>query len=232
MIDKLNEKAKEIKENKKKARAKKKPYGGISNISQYLLEQYGRKGVMVKRGKGVVMNQQSMEQISGRKTRNCSVVAVTRVLDYYRKTKHIDGIPEDIRETYKVVEEIAESYGYSDKNGTFPLFISGITKEAFKTYGVKAKCKGVYIWNFENQVVKEISAGRPVIMNIARGFYKDHTIVVAGYSIWKVGDKHYPMLRVIDGWKSGYHYIDYEAFAKDISQSVFGSFNTIEIKDR
>ena len=57
-------------------------------------------------------------------------------------------------------------------------------------------------------------------------------LVLSGYSIWKVGDKYYPMLRVIDGWKSGYHYIDYEAFAKDISQSVFGSFNTIEIKDR
>ena len=223
MIDKIKENAKERKVNKK-------PYGGISNISKYLLEQYGQRGVLVKRGRGVVMNQQSMEQISGRKTRNCSVVAVTRVLDYYRKTRHIQEIPEDISETYKVVEEIAESYGYTDKYGTFPLFISGIAKEAFKLYGVKVKCKGVYVWSFENQVVKEISAGRPVIMNIARGYYRDHTIVVVGYSIWKVGDKLYPMLRVIDGWKSGYRYIDYEAFAKDISQSIFGSFNTIEVK--
>ena len=155
---------------------------------------------------------------------------MTRVLDYYRRTKQIPGVPEDIKETYKVVEEIAESYGYTDKFGTMPFFISGITKEAFAKYGVKAKCRGVYIWTFEKQVVKEISEGRPVIMNIARGFYKDHTIVVAGYSIWRVGDKLYPMLRVIDGWKSGYHYIDYEAFAKDISQSIFGSFNTIVIK--
>ena len=98
MIDKIKESAKERKENKKKAKAKKKPYGGISNISKYLQEQYGQKGVLVKRGRGVVMNQQSMEQISGRKTRNCSVVAVTRVLDYYRKTRNIPGIPEDIRE--------------------------------------------------------------------------------------------------------------------------------------
>ncbi len=228
MIDKLTAKAKVKKQNKKKQN-KKKPYGGISNISQYLLEQYGQKGVLVKRGRPIVMNHQSMEIISGRRTRNCSVVAVTRILDYYRRVKHINEIPEDIRETYKVVEEIAESYGYTDKFGTFPLFISGITKEAFKKYGVKAKCKGVYVWSFEKQVMQEVAAGRPVIMNIARGFYKDHTIVVAGYSIWKVGDKLYPMIRVIDGWKSGYHYIDYEAFARDISQSIFGSFNTIEI---
>ena len=209
---------------------KKKPYGGISNISKYLLEQYGQRGVLVKRGRAILMNQQSMEAISGRRTRNCSVVAVTRVIDYYRKTKNIEAIPEDIRETYKIVEEIAESYGYTDKFGTIPFFISGIAKEAFSLYGIKAKCKGVYVWTFEKQVVKEISEGRPVIMNIARGYYKDHTVVVAGYSIWRVGNKFYPMLRVIDGWRSGYHYIDYEAFAKDISQSVFGSFNTIVLK--
>ncbi len=212
--------------NKKK---NKKPYGGISNISQYLLDKYGAKATLVKRGRPIVMNTKSMEIISGRKTRNCSVVAVTRVLDYYAQKGMVERAPKDIKQTYKLVEEIAESYGYTDKRGTLPLFISGIAREAFKEYGVKAKCRGVYLWSFENQVVKEISSGRPVIMNIARGFYKDHTIVVAGYSIWRVGDKLYPMLRVIDGWRSGYHYIDYEAFAKDISQSVFGSFNTIRL---
>ncbi len=209
---------------------KRKPYGGISNISKYLLEQYGQKGVLVKRGRPIVMNHKSMEEISGRKTRNCSVVAVTRVLDYYRTSRKIPGIPEDIREIYKDVEEIAESYGYTDKIGTIPFFISGIARESFGKYGIKTKCKGVYVWTFEKQVVKEISEGRPVIMNIARGYYKDHTVVVVGYSIWRVGEKLYPMLRVIDGWKSGYHYIDYEAFAKDISQSLFGSFNTIVVK--
>jgi hypothetical protein len=207
------------------------PYGGISNVSKYLLEQYGQKGVMVKRGRNILMNQQSMEQISGRRTRNCSVVAVTRIMDYYRGKLGIEAIPEDIHVLYKKVEEIAEAYGYSDKRGTMPFFISGITREAFKQYGVKARCRGVYVWSFEKHVLKEITAGRPVIMNIARGFYKDHTIVVSGYSIWRVGEKTYPMLRVIDGWKKGIHYIDYEAFAKDISQSIFGSFNTTRLLD-
>lgn len=209
---------------------KRKPYGGITNISKYLLEQYGQRGVLVKRGPSVVMDHKSMEEISGRRTRNCSVVAVTRVIDYYRKKMKIQGIPEDIREIYRDVEEIAESYGYNDKIGTIPFFISGISKESFARYGIKTKCKGVYVWTFEDQVVKEVSEGRPVIMNIARGYYKDHTVVVVGYSIWRVGDKLYPMLRIIDGWRSGYRYIDYEAFAKDISQSIFGSFNTIVVK--
>ena len=207
----------------------KKPYGGITNISKYLLEQYGEKGVLVKRGRSILMNQQSMAEISGRVTRNCSVVAVTRVMDYYRRVNKLQQIPEDIRILYKQVEEVAEAYGYTDKRGTMPFFISGISREGFKQYCIKARCRGVYVWSFEKHVVKEISEGRPVIMNIARGFYKDHTIVVAGYSIWKVGDKLYPMLRVIDGWKRGIHYIDYESFAKDISQSIFGSFNTTRL---
>ncbi len=207
----------------------KKHYGGIKNISKYLMEQYGEKGVLVKRGRSLLMNQMSMEEISGRRTRNCSVVAVTRVMDYYRQSRNLLGIPEDIHELYRQVEEIAQAYGYTDKRGTVPFFIAGITKEAFKEYGIKARCRGAYIWSFEKHIVKEISAGRPVIMNIARGFYKDHTVVVCGYSIWRVGDKLYPMLRVIDGWKKGIHFLDYEAFARDFSQSVFGSFNTTVI---
>ena len=50
--------------------------------------------------------------------------------------------------------------------------------------------------------------------------------MVTGYDIYRVGDRMLPMLKVIDGWKSGIHYIDYEAFARDISQSIFGSFNS------
>ena len=119
---------------------------------------------------------------------------------------------------------------YPTLKNTKPGFFLFFQQGDFFAYGIKAKCKGVYIWSFEKQVVKEISEGRPVILNIARGYYKDHTVVVAGYCIWRIGKKNYPMLRVIDGWKSGYHYIDYEAFAKDITQSIFGSFNTIVLK--
>ena len=210
----------------------KQPYGGIRNIQKYFVEQYGEKGTLVKRGHPVLMNQKSMEQISGRRTRNCSVVAVTRVVDYYRTKYKLPGIPEDISELYRFVEEVAQAYGYTDKRGTYPFFIAGITRVVFKEYGIKAKCRGHYIFSFEKHVAKEITAGRPVIMNIARGFYKDHTVVVTGYDIYRVGDRMLPMLKVIDGWKSGIHYIDYEAFARDISQSIFGSFNSTVICGR
>lgn len=210
----------------------KQPYGGITNVNKYFIEQYGERGVLVKRGHPIVMNQKSMEQISGRRTRNCSVVAVTRVVDYYRKLYGFTSIPEDISQLYKFVEEVAEAYGYSDKRGTYPFMISGITRDVLKEYGIKAKCRGNYIFSFEKHVAKEIAAGRPVIMNIARGFYKDHTVVVCGYNIFRVGNRMLPMLKVIDGWKSGIHYLDYEAFSRDISQSIFGSFNTTHISGR
>ena len=208
---------------------KKKPYGGIINISEYLTEQYGERGSLIKVGSPFIINLDSMETISGRRTRNCSVVAITRVIDYYAKRDHLEGIPGDIKQIYKDVETIAQSYGYSDKNGTVPLFIAGITRECLKRYGIKAKCRGHYIFSFEKHVKREIDNGRPVIMNIARGFYRDHTIVVTGYSLWKVGKRTLPILRVSDGWKKGSHFVDYEAFAKDISQSIFGSFNTTQI---
>ena len=209
---------------------KKKPYGGIKDVPKYLLEKYGSEGKMIKQGPIIPMNTDSMETISGRRTRNCSVVAVARVIEYYGRKNKIVSIPADIQLIYKDVEKVARRHLYTDRFGTNPLFISRIARRTFAGYGVKIKSKGIYVWSFEEQVEKEISAGRPVIMNIARGFYRDHTVVVAGYSVWQVGEKIYPMIRVIDGWKSGYHYIDYEAFAKDITQSIFGSFNTIEVQ--
>ena len=83
---------------------KKQPYGGITNVPKYLVDRYGQQGHMVKRGRTIIMNQQSMEQISGRRTRNCSVVAVTRVMDYYRSRLGLNAIPEeriiDSKETF------------------------------------------------------------------------------------------------------------------------------------
>ena len=87
---------------------KKKPYGGILSIQHYLMQQYGKMGTMIKRGRPLTINTDSMETISGRRTRNCSVVAVTRVIDYYRQKNEIQSIPGEINIIYKKVEEIAE----------------------------------------------------------------------------------------------------------------------------
>jgi len=205
---------------------KKLPYGGIKNINLYLEKKYKGKPVMVDRGKTLIINRQSMQEITGRKANNCTLVAISRILMYYRIRMRKTGIDRNIGDIYRKVEAIGAEYGYTDAKGVVPIFVDDIVEEAFEMYGCKAKCKGHYIWSFEKQVKREIAAGRPVIMNIARGFYKNHTVTVIGYRIYSVNGKEYPILAVADGWNKGVHYIDYNAFARDFTQAVFGSFNT------
>lgn len=75
-------------------------------------------------------------------------------------------------------------------------------------------------------------------MNIARGYYGNHTVTVCGYAIYKRTKKYlgikttktYNMVQVYDGWSTSKKYIDYSAFAYDLITSGFGSFNTITMK--
>lgn len=75
-------------------------------------------------------------------------------------------------------------------------------------------------------------------MNIARGYYGNHTVTVCGYAVYKrtkkiLGiktTKTYNMIEVYDGWKTTKRYIDYSAFAYDLATSGFGSFNTVTMK--
>ena len=46
-----------------------------------------------------------------------------------KDTDKIKQLDEDIKATYKVVEEIAESYGYTDKIGTIPFLFRASPKK-------------------------------------------------------------------------------------------------------
>lgn len=173
---------------------KKLPYGGIKNITLYLEKKYKGKPVMVDRGKTLIINRQSMQEITGRKANNCTLVAISRILMYYRIRMHKTNIDRSIGDIYRKVEAIGTEYGYTDARGVVPIFVDDIVEEAFEMYGYKVKCKGHYIWSFEKQVKREIAAGRPVIMNIARGFYKNHTVTVIGYRIYSVTYYCYSMI--------------------------------------
>lgn len=201
-------------------------YGGISNIKNYLEDRYGGTATVVNSGKSLTINQSTMYGVSGKYANNCSLVAVAKVLKYYQSQKNKTKIDSSIGDIYDVVEEIALGYGYSDDGGTFPSKINNIEHDAFEHYGYDVDCDGIYVWTFTGQVKKEIDASRPVIMNILRGYYGDHSITVAGYKIYKVKNTEYPMIKVVDGWSYGYRYVDYNAFAFDLATSGFGSFNT------
>lgn len=88
----------------------------------------------------------------------------------------------------------------------------------------------------DNEVKKEIDAGRPVIMNIATGYYGNHTVTVRGYDIYRkqhtIGKikyyTYYYMIAVYDGWTSSVRYIDYN----DFSKFNLGSFNKTTMKSK
>lgn len=75
-------------------------------------------------------------------------------------------------------------------------------------------------------------------MNIARGYYGNHTVTGNGWATyshkWTVGPlsftTSYDMIAVYDGWAAGQRYIDYRAFAFDLVSAGFGSFTYIRPK--
>lgn len=210
-------------------------YGGIDNCAKYLKDRYG--GTITKTSsKSLTMatfSQSSLDNGS-----NCSLAAITRVLYYYNKNGYTK-ISNDYKTIYSKVKKIAKKYGYTSRDGISATKINNVVNDVLKDYGYsKSNCKGIYVWNFKNQVKKEIDNNRPVIMNIARGYYGNHTVTVCGYAIYKrsskkskiSSNKTYNMIQVYDGWTTYKRFIDYSAFAYDLRTSGFGSFNTVTMK--
>lgn len=208
-------------------------YGGITDCTVYLKDRYGGT-ITLTASKYLSMSSflmRDLERINNNSVNNCTLTAVTRVLYYYNQKgyKKIDSNYYDI---YAKVRKAAVKYGYSPSKGVGFTKINNIVDDVLHNYGYKkGKCKGIYIWTFDKQVKKEIDGNHPVIMNIARGYYGNHTVTVCGYAIYKrSGGWKHNMIQVYDGWDSTRRYIDYEAFANDLITSGFGSFNTIRMK--
>ena len=204
-------------------------YGGIVDPATYLKDRYGGTPQLSDKGKTLQVNAQTMKAISGKSANNCTLVSITKLMIYWRDYRNKYHIPTANGTVYRDVETIAKKYGYTDSKGTNPTKINNIMNDIIRKYFYTPKTSGIYVWTFNGQVKKEVDAGRPVTMNIARGYYGNHSVTVVGYKIYKVNGKTYPMIQVSDGWKASYRYIDYNAFAYDLMNSGFGSFNTMQI---
>lgn len=209
-------------------------YGGIYDCISYLKDRYGG-SITFSQSKYLAMSSVMMKELKkdekGKSVNNCTLTAITRILYYYNQKgyKKIDSNEADI---YAKVRKVAVKYGYSPKKGTGFTKINNIVEDVLHNYGYKkGKCKGIYVWTFNEQIKKEIDGNHPVIMNIARGYYGNHTVTVCGYAIYKRSGKYtHHMIQVYDGWSSTRVFIDYEAFAFDLITSGFGSFNTVRVK--
>ncbi|MCI8955657.1 MAG: DNRLRE domain-containing protein [Eubacterium sp.] len=210
-------------------------YGGITDCRKYLVDRYGGT-IKLYSCRNLTMPTFTMREIENN-AQNCTLVAITRMFKYYlwQGYKKIDSSNSKI---YNKVKKVAKNYGYTNKGGTGPTKINNIVDKVADNYGYgKSKCKGIYVlWNFNKEVKKEIDAGRPVIMNIATGYYRNHSVTVCGYNIYRKQQTirkikyytYYYMITVYDGWTSSFRYIDYNAFSK----YHFGSFNKTTMKSK
>lgn len=210
-------------------------YGGIYTPETYLKERYGG-SISLSSSKTLFMN--SFICLNFNEKNNCVLVAITRILQYYSE-KGYTKIPANYYDIYRKVLEVAKSYGFTEKKGTYTTKINNIIDKVLDDYGYgKSYSKGIYVWSFKDQVKSEIDKDRPVVMNIARGYYGNHSVTVCGYSVYKSKHKFlftsykktHNMICVYDGWSYTKRYIDYEAFAYDLISSGFGSFNTVIMK--
>lgn len=205
-------------------------YGGIVSCEKYLKSKYGLPSTRVEyrslNFQGFVMD--DLEPNAN----NCVLTAITNIL-YYYKTKGYNfvGTKDDI---YSKVKSVAKKYGYSAKKGTDFWDINDIVNKVLGEYGyVKAKCRAKYRYTFKEEVKNEIDNKRPVIMNIAFGYYGNHTVTVCGYEIYNeespiIGNRKHNMIEVYDGWSAKSKYIDYEAFSYELLTGA--SFNIIKMK--
>ncbi len=187
-------------------------YGGIYDTFAYVNDKYGSGwtasswGTLEPNVPSFLMNDLEYG------TNNCTLTGITRLFAYQRDNNGYTAIPDNVT-LYGDIKAIAEGYGYSGDNGTFPTKINNIINDTLKKYGISGKGSSTYIWDF-NTVKKEIDAGRPLLFNIAFGYYGDHTVSVVGYSVFTRGtglfQKTTRFFKVYDGWTRSNRYIDYD----------------------
>ena len=145
---------------------------------------------------------------------NCTIASLTRVINYYFRDK-------DKFKIYDEVFAIAKKNGYFKKIGTLPVMISHIANIYFKKNKIDIRARGVYLGNFYSHVKDEIDNFRPLVMNLGSGYYKNHSLVISGYSVYKFKGMKVKFLHVYDGWNKTKSYIDYNDLRGFLKVPIF-----------
>ena len=209
-------------------------YGRISVPEKYLEDRYRAVDIRQETSKVLDVPTFLMRDFGGKN--DCVPVAITRIFDYARGQGYA-GIPEDRAAIYRDALARVKARGYSPWWGTLPFFIAGITKRMAKSYGYDVVgTRGVYGWSYGRTVVREIDAGWPLILNLARGSYRGHTVTVIGYREYSYrsggeadGRKNVRFLAVADSWTTEVRWIDFGAMAYDVVGAGVASFNTMRL---
>lgn len=215
---------------------------GIVSLRDYFTDRYDHLP-WVKEMKRLDITTMSNPQLSGkRNVKNCSVACAARLVHYWRE-KGVIHTEDPIDEIYRRSERIAVRYGYRDTRGLRAFYIDDLCKKLFSTYGVDTVCKGIYRWDFKKDLKPEIDAGRPVILNIASGYYHNHSLIVTGYIIYHPNrspdltkrtarfkpDHEWVLLIIADGWSPQPRFLDLGAFNKEFPTFGLSSLNTVRL---
>lgn len=145
---------------------------------------------------------------------------------YKAKSNYSIKGPTELPVLYLLIRKQAiDDYGY-ETSGTNPFNIKNIIESVAEFKNSSITASHWIAVNFENDILKEIREGRPVIINIALSqTYGSHSMVVTGYRTYKKNTvvlgitftKYVYLLRVNDNWHTSYRYFDYTAFSGTIS---------------
>lgn len=205
-------------------------YGGIITPTKYLNARYGGTWTLTT-SKLLTMPSFTMTQIKTQAgktsdSNHCVPTAVARAFVHARY-KGYSKISSNNASVYLTARSSAAKHGWTTSGGTNPVNIDNIIEYMGDAYGYpNTDSKGVYLFSYDT-VTDQVDANRPLLWNIASGYYGKHTVTVRGYAKFKSSTgKVSRMVAVYDGWKDATRYVDYDAFAT----SSLASFNTVHVK--
>lgn len=193
----------------------------ISNIDRYMDKNYPHARLIEKNS--LILPNFLQEDVS-KDLNNCSLTSILRVTNFY--------IPDlDKKVAYNKLYRIAKTRGYIAAIGTLPGVISLIANSFFKNNDIPLKSSSVYFFRYFYKIKNEIDNKRPFLMNLAVGYYRNHTVTVVGYREYFYKDLKVKILEVIDGWTQEVRYIDYSVLNGLFSLPLY-SFNLFRYKER
>lgn len=169
----------------------------------------------------------------------CSITALTYVLDFHQRKNPQIVFPGTIESLFTTIEREAAHHGYSLSRGRMnPLRIGSVVRAVWRNLGYTAHSRSILLVG-RKVLMDEIDQDRPLLMNIAFGYYRRHTVTLVGYQVWqkKIGSKirERVFLKVLDGWTRAERFIDLAAIRNPFSgdYSPFSLFLVaVEQKDQ
>lgn len=155
---------------------------------------------------------------------HCTLSSITAILKYYNKVG-FKAIPDDIDEIFKMVEGIARNNSFFfPKLGTAAFFIPAIVNRIWKKLNYKGRAKNKFIFLDYNSInkkfIEELDSFHPVVLSLADGLYKNHSVTIYGYKLVEYGNGKKLIGIVNDNWSLGEKYIDLTNLGK-LSSSLF-----------